>query len=415
MGESMKILLLTAYFPPDTGSASHLFYELGKAFLKRGHEVSAITSVPGYFPRGDVGRYRRKMLVKETYDGIHLIRLSLPKLPRQVPFARAIWQFSLPIILAIPLLFTKKPDVMLVYSPPLPLSLTGWLVSSLRKIPFILNVQDLFPQSVIDLGLLKNPLFIKPAEAMEKFIYRRASLITVHSPSNKNHVVMKGVDPDKVSVIYNWVDTEFINPGPKENSLKDHYGLNNKFVVSFAGILGYSQDVDVILRSAKRLETFDDIQFLIVGDGVYKPRILKRAKEMDLKNVIFSPMQPRQTYPQVLHASDVSLSTLYSFIRTPVVPSKILSIMASGKPVIASMDLSGDAPKIINDAKCGFALAPEDPEGLSETILKLYNDPNLCEECGRNGREYVEQHFSLGKAVEEYEKLFSKLVHSARC
>lgn len=411
----MKIILLTAYFPPDTGSASHLFYELGKAFLKKGHEVFAITSVPGYFPRGDLGKYRRKVLVRETYDGIQLIRLSLPKLPRQIPFARAIWQFSLPVILAIPLLFIEKPDVMLVYSPPLPLSLTGWLVSYLRGIPFILNVQDLFPQSVIDLGLLKNPVFIKLAEGMENFVYRRASLITVHSLGNKDHVVMKGVDPHKVSIIHNWVDTEFIKPGPKDNSLRDQYDLNNKFVVSFAGILGYSQDVDVILQSAKRLESFKDIQFLIVGDGVYKPRILQRAKEMDLKNVIFSPMQPRQTYPQVLHASDISLSTLYSFIRTPVVPSKILSIMASGNPVIASMDLSGDAPKIINDAKCGFALPPEDPRSLSQAILKLYKNPGLCEEYGRNGRKYVEQNFSLSKALEEYEKLFAGLVNSVGC
>jgi glycosyltransferase involved in cell wall biosynthesis len=405
----MRILLLTAYFPPDTGSASHLFYELGKAFLRKGHEVFAITSVPGYFPRGDLRKYRKKILVKEIYDGIHLIRLSLPKLPRQIPFARAIWQFSLPIILAVPLFFIKKPDVTLVYSPPLPLSLTGWLVSFLRGIPFVLNVQDLFPQSVIDLGLLRNPVFIGLAEAMEKFIYRRASLITVHSSSNKNHVITKGVDPDKISVIHNWVDIDFIKPGPKENYFRDQYDLNGKFVVSFAGILGYSQDIDVILQSAKQLESFKNIQFLIVGDGVYKPRILRRAKEMNVINMTFLPMEPRENYPQVLYASDISLSTLYSFVRTPVVPSKILSIMASGIPVIATMDLSGDASKIINDAKCGFALPPEDPRLLSEAILKLYDNRDLCEEYGKNGREYVEQHFSLKGAVENYEKVFMRL------
>ena len=405
----MRILLLTAYFPPDIGSASHLFYELGKALIKRGHEVIAITSVPSYFAKGDLKKYQRKMWVTECFNQIHVIRITVPNLPRHIPLARAIWQFSIAAIFAIPLLFIKKTKAMLVYSPPLTLGLTSWMISAIRGIPFILNVQDLFPQSVIDLDILKNKFLNKIFEAMEKFIYKRASFITVHSSGNKEHMIMKGVDTEKILVVHNWADTEFLKPGSKENSFSKQYNLNSKFVVSFAGVLGYSQDIDIIIESAKQLESYKDIKFLIVGDGIQKPRILQKSKELNVKNVIFLPMQPRVTYPQILHASDVSLSSLNSSVKTPVVPSKILSIMAAGKPVIALMDLSGDAPKIINNAKCGFALSSEDPGLLAESILKLYKNPELCERYGKNGRDYVEKHFSLNIATESYEKIFKEI------
>lgn len=406
----MRILLLTAYFPPDTGSASHLYYELGKEFQKRGHEVVVVTNKPSYFPQGDMERYKKKIWFRELYDGISVIRIDVPKLPRHIPLARAIWQFLLACAFLMPILLIKKPNVILVYSPPITLGFIGWIAKIFRDIPFILNVQDLFPQSVIDMGLLKNRFFILLAESMEKFIYKRASYITVHSFGNREHVIKKGVKQERVLVIHNWVDTEFIKPGKKENLFSDKFNLNNKFIVSFAGVLGYSQDINVILESAKKCEAYKDIQFLIVGDGVQKSQILEKAKKLGSSNVVFLPMQPREIYPQILNASDVGLATLHSFVKTPVVPSKILSIMAAGIPVIASMDLQGDAPKIIEEAKCGYALPPENSDALTESILKLYHNPTLCKEMGENGRRYAEENFSVCAAANKYEDIFKKLM-----
>lgn len=407
---AMKILLLSAYFPPDTGSASHLFYELGSELVKRGHEVKVVTSFPSYHPTGDLSKYRGKIFMKEDKEGIEVLRIKVPQFPRHIPFARALWQFSLAFLFIFPSLRIKEIDVILVYSPPLTLGITAWILSRLKNAKFILNVQDLFPQSVIDLGILKNKLLIKFFEAMEKFVYKKADFITVHSEGNKEHVVKKGKEPDRVFVIPNWVDIEFLKPNDKNNEFSKKYNLDGKFIVSFAGVLGYSQDIDIILEAAKKLEEYEDIIFIIVGDGVEKPRLVKKAEDMKLKNVRFLPMQPRHIYPQVIQSSDISLATLHSFVKTPVVPSKILSIMAIGKPVIAAMDLNGDAPKLIEEAKCGFAIPPEDSDLLAEKILELYKNKKLRETLGRNGRRYAEKNLALGVCVNKYEGLFGRKV-----
>lgn len=403
-----KILLISAYFPPDTGSASHLFYELGCELIKRGYKVNVITSFPSYYPTGDLRKYKGKIFMKEEMEGMEILRIKVPQFPRHIPFARALWQFSLTFLFIFPGLKINNIDIILVYSPPLTLGITAWILSRLKNAKFILNVQDLFPQSIIDLGILRNKLLIKFFETMEKFVYKRADFVTVHSEGNKEHVIKKGKDHSRVFVIPNWIDIEFLKPGSKSNEFSKKYNLDGKFIVSFAGILGYSQDIDIILEAAKKLEEYEDVIFIIVGDGVEKTRLVKKAEVMKLKNVRFLSMQPRDIYPQVIQSSDISLATLHSFVKTPVVPSKILSIMAIGKPVIAAMDLNGDAPKLINEAKCGFAIPPEDSELLAKEILELYNDEKLKEVLGKNGRKYAEDNLCLGVCVNKYEKLFKQ-------
>jgi len=246
-------------------------------------------------------------------------------------------------------------------------------------------------------------------ERMESFVYEKADYITVHSSGNKKHIVSKGINPDKVKIIPNWVDTEFIKPTNRINGFRIQHSLGKKFIVSFAGTMGYSQDLDIILESANILEEYKDILFLLVGDGLEKARLEKKAEELNLKNVKFLPLQPRGRYPDVLNASDVSLVTLKKKVKTPVVPSKLLSIMSSGRPVLGSMNLDGDAPRLIIDANCGICVEAEDTEGLSQAILKLYQDSNLRENLKKNGRDYVEKNLSRKFCMRKYENLFIKV------
>jgi len=411
----MKILLLTAYFPPDTGSAAHLFYELGRAFVERGHGVTVLTGMPGYHALGPLEKYKGKKRIKEDMEGMEVVRVAMPQLPRHLMVGRALWQFGGAWALFLAGLGLPKADAAIVYSPPLPLGLTAWGLKKLQGLPFILNVQDLFPQSIIDLGLLRNRWLIRFFEEMERFVYRHANIITVHSEGNREHVMRKldKGQAEKVKVIPNWVDVHFIQPGPRMNWFREAHGLGDAFVVSFAGVLGYSQDLDVVLDAARILEDggwSSEILFLIVGDGVERPRLEAKARQMGLNNVRFLPMQPREKYPAVLHASDVGLATLYAEVRTPVVPSKILSIMAAGRPVVAAMNLDGDGPRLIAEARCGLCVPPEDPRALAEAILQLYHDASLREELGRNGRRYVEKYLSLEACVERYEQLLRQVI-----
>jgi len=418
----MKILLLSAYFPPDTGSAAHLFYELGTALVHQGHRVTVITSIPRYHALGSLDRYKGRKWLREKVNGMDVVRVVTPQLPRHLMVGRALWQFGGALAFLAAGLCVSCHDVTIVYSPPLPLGLTAWGLKCLRGVPFVLNVQDLFPQSIVDLGLLKNRWLIRVFEAMERFLYARADAITVHSEGNRQHVVRKmgSRNGEKVKVIPNWVDTDFIRPGERLNSFREELGLGDAFVVSFAGVLGYSQDLDVVLEAARILKDANskpefsnpnpEILFLIIGDGVEKPRLEAKARQMGLDNVRFLPMQPRDRYPAVLHASDVGLVTLHAEVRTPVVPSKILSIMAAGRPVVAAMNLNGDGPRLIAEARCGLCVPPEDPQAMAEAVLKLYHDASLRKELSLNGRRYAEEHLSLNRSVAQYVALLHQVV-----
>lgn len=407
----MHILLVTTYFPPDTGSAAHLFYELGRGLVKHGHNVTVVTSFPSYHAQGDLSRYQRRLWLNETLgEGINVARVAVPQLFRDTPVGRGLWQFSCAASFALRGLSISRPDVLLLYLPPLPLGLTAWGLRLFWRVPFVLNVQDLFPQSAIDLGVLNNRFLIWFFERLERFLYRRANHITVHSSGNREHVVSRGAEPRRITVMHNWVDTDFIQLGERHNSVSRKYGLDDKFVVSFAGVIGYSQDLDIILEAANLLRDHPEIHFLIVGDGTEKARLEGKAQRMELPNVQFLPMQPRHRYLAVLHASDVSLATLRTEVTTPVVPSKILSIMAAGRPVVASMRLEGDAPRLIEEAQCGYALPPGNPQALAETVWTLYRDAALRERLGQNGRRYAEQHLSVQASAERYVHLFKHLV-----
>jgi glycosyltransferase involved in cell wall biosynthesis len=405
----MHILLLTAYFPPDVGSAAHLFYELGQAFVARGHQVSIVTGFPGYHAQGDLAHYHRRRWLREMMAGLEVYRIMVPQIARNTPVGRGLWQFGCAASFALAGFKVPRADIALVYSPPLPLGLSALALRLLRGTPFVFNVQDLFPQSAIDLGVLHQKPLIRFFETLEGLIYRHADAITVHSSGNRTHVLTCGGRRATTVVMHNSVDTNHVQPGPKENSLCQELSLNGHFVASFAGVMGYSQDLDVILAAAHMLRCHKKIHFLLVGDGVEKERLMHKSQDMGLSNVTWLPMQPRERYPSILQASDVGFATLRAEVKTPVVPSKILSIMAAGRPVVAAMDLQGDAPKLIKEATAGFCVEPEHPQALADTLLQLYGDPALCQQLGANGRRYAARYLSQTAIAERYLDLFTKI------
>lgn len=417
--EKLRVLLISNYFPPEIGSAAHLYYTLAKHLVKRGHEVTVLTGVPRYNVDTKVyddylNRMGQAKYLLEELDGIRVIRTKLPLVERKKLFRRGIEHFEIPYRMwnVYKRVDEPKPaDVSLVYSPPLPLFWTAKKIRERSGTPFILNVQDLYPQAPIDLGVLKNKLIIKFFRAVEKEAYKSADLITVHSQNNKEFVerAMGWRDSDKVIVFENWVDDDLVTPGEKHNEFAKKMGLSDKFVVSYAGTLGFSQDVQVVLRAAKRLEHFDDIVFLFVGDGVRKAEVDKTVHELGLKNVRVLPTVPHDEYVEVLRASDVSLATLQKSVLTPVVPSKILSIMSAGIPVIEAVNPNNDSVGLIKKANCGLTVNAGDYEGLSEAILKLYRDKALREQMGKNGRKYIEENLSAKKAAQKYEEIFYAL------
>ena len=405
----MRILLVSPFFPPEVGSAAHLYYELGQALRGRGHEVTVLTGLPRYHVVEPHAGGRSRPFIREKYHGLKVFRVFNLDIPWDRPLLRGVDQMVAAAATLLAGCSLPPFEVAMVYSPPLPLALAALVFCGLRGRPLVLNVQDLFPQSAIDLGVLSNPYLIQAFRQLEAFLYRHATLITAHSAGNRRYILEAGGDPGKVTVISNWVDTDTIRPFPRHNSLRAALGLNDCFLVSFAGIFGYSQDLETVLASADRLRDRPDIAFLLVGDGVEKPGLMALARELNLTNVHFLPMQPKDKYPDVLAASDLCLATLRRDVRTPVVPSKILSIMAAGRPVLASLPPDGDAPRLIAEAGCGLCVPPGDADAMAGAIRQLADRPDWCVRLGASGRLYAQRHLSLSRGAEILEGYFQQI------
>ncbi|MGA3243701.1 MAG: glycosyltransferase family 4 protein [Bacteroidota bacterium] len=413
----MNLILVSAYFPPEVGSASHLYYELGTELVKRGHHVAILTGYPAYNidQKALPVEYRSGWWMKERVNGMEVIRIRTIGMPRQIPVLRGLGQITLSLVLSFSGLFLTKGafDVVLVYSPPLFLGWTAFILRRLKGMKAVLNVQDLFPQSAIDLGVLRSKFLINWFRRIESNLYRNSDLVVVHSPGNRDHVVSCGGSVSKVMVIPNMIDTKSIKPGERNNEFRRRHGIStDEYIVSFAGVIGLSQDIDTVIDAAKQMEHEQKILFYIVGDGLEKPRLMARAKGMS--NVRFLPMLRKDEYVELLQASDICLATLRKEVRTPVVPSKIMSIMAAGRPLIAGLPLHGDAPKIIEAARCGICIEPENPPALAEAVRRIYQNPGLAQEYREHGRKFVEQHYSLEVCSTLYELAFKNLTEQRR-
>lgn len=406
----MKIVLLSRYFPPEIGTAANLFFELARGLAKKGHDVSVVTGFPWYNLEKVPEKYKGKLFMEETIEGVMVLRVRFPAFgPTKLKLA--IGHIAAPLSSLFGGLKVEKPDILFVYSPPLFMTLSAWVLSFVKRCPFVMGVQDLHPQCYIDQGILKNKAAIAVLRAIERFCYKVSTVITVHSEGNKKYIEGTGILSGKIKVLHNWLDTDEMKPLPRLNEFSKKHGLDDKFIVGYAGTLGMSQGLLSVVEAAGILRNEKNIEFFIVGDGIEKEKMVRRAEDLGIRNIRFLEMQPKDVYPWVVASCDVGLVTLNKSVKTPVVPSKILSMMAAARPVLASMPLEGDAPGIIKESGCGICIEAEEPAKLAEKILMLSKDAQLCEKYARQGRKYVEEHFSLNKVVGDIEKMFADIIN----
>ena len=406
----MKILHLAPGFTPEVGSM-RIHHELAKGLVKAGDEVVVITPYPRAYnlpPNIPLPKYNRNKPSRERLDGIDVIRVPTLFLGKMRGiFSYVIEQVFVPLSLFFWSAAAGKCDVIYSTVPPQGTTFAAILLSKFKRIPFVCTVHDLHPKILVELGLLKNRLLIKILEILEKFLYRNASYLGVNSKGNRKYIIEKGVSPDKVSVLPQWADLDMIHLSTKDNAIRKEIG--KKFILSFAGIMSYPQDLESIIEAAAYFQDKPDIAFLMVGNGPKESIIKKRAKELGLKNVIFWPLQPKEKYFQILAASDVLFVPLTKDVPLEQVPSKLLEIMGSAKPVILNAP-RGDAAKILEQGKGGYQVFPGDIKRLVEIIQELYSDPQKCEQMGMSGRKFIEENYSLEICAPRFRNAFKKLV-----
>jgi colanic acid biosynthesis glycosyl transferase WcaI len=407
----MRVLVFTQYYPPDFGGNAMLMNQLSQDLVGMGHRVEVITSFPHY-PSGVVPvRYRRRLMRVENSNGVKVMRTWLYASPRKTFWRRLLTYASSAASAMAAGLLGRRPDVAVVYTPPLPLAAAAALLSRVKRIPLVVSVQDIFPDVAVNLGVLsEKSLLVKAARIIEKMVYRQATGISVIGESFRQNLERKGVATDKIEMIPNWIDTKFIKPKAKENSFSRRYGLTGKFIVQYAGNHGLTSGVEAVLTCAELARSYEDILFLFIGEGVLKENLQKRALHNGLKNVMFLPFQPYEDLPFVLASADVCLVTLTAKAHATSVPGKLYTIMAASRPSIAAVDSLSDTAKQIRSAKCGLVVAPESPQAMLNAILELKSDKEEAREMGRRGLTCVRKDYSRQSGTQRYESLLRDAV-----
>lgn len=405
----MNITILSINFYPELIGIGVYNTEMCEYLVEQGHKVTMITAFP-YYPQWKIPpEYKKNFLLLEWYKGIEIKR-SYVYVPKTVSAKnRILHELSFIISSFFQLLFSKKPDVLVTISPPLGLGLTSYLISRIKKIPFVFHVQDLQPDAAVNLGMLKKGSLINFLFKIERLVYQKASLVSGISNDMVERIRSKGVDNRKTILFPNWVDINYIKPMARNNGFRDLYNLGDNFLVLYSGNMGVKQGLEVVLDVAKLSEKDKNILYVIGGDGVQRKYLEELLSKMGLNNVRFLPTQSRKTLPSMLSAADISLVIQKKSVTDIVMPSKLLGIMASGKPVIASANKHSVISKTVKNINCGIVVPPENPHALYNAILELKKDGKRRALLGKNGQEYVARHFSKEKVLRSFEQVLLNL------
>ena len=410
----MRIQIVCPHFEPDVAPTGVVISEIVRGLVSMGHEVDVVTSLPWYAAHAVDEAWKGRIIRKETTAWGSITRVyPFPTNKRNI-LARALGYGGFTALASLCSLFKRRrPDVVMAMSPPLTLGLAAWLTSRLRRAPFVFNVQDVFPDVAVEVGAISNQGVIRLLEGLERFVYRRADAVTVLSEDLRSNVESKIVRAETtdraaetVRVIPNFVDTEQIRPQARENSYRSEFGLGTRTVVMYAGNLGFSQPLELMVEAARELAHRDDVVFVINGDGSRRQELESLASGLD--NVVFADFQPVERLAEVLAAGDVHVIALRRGLARASVPSKLYSILAAGRAVLASLDSGTEVATVVSSQRAGIAVAPQDQAAFTAAVLELVDDSDLAA-MGSAGRQFVLQWASAQGVAAAYADLFEEL------
>lgn len=404
----MRILLINQAFvsPDEPGHTRH--FEMAKFLQSRGHELVIVASDLNY-QTGQRTVARTGIFAEQNFDGVRVLRSYIyPALHRSY-FWRVISFFSFMFSSVWTALQVKGVDLVMGTTPPIFQAVSAWFVALIRRKPFLLEVRDLWPEFGVGMGVLKDPLVIALARWLEMFLYARASHILVNSPAYREYMVAKGVPERKVTYIAYGTDVDMFNPQVDGSSIRAELGVQEKFVVLYAGALGQANDIDTILRAAQRLNNEDKIRFVLFGDGKERARLQSEAERMKLSNIIFAGVRPKKDMPRVVAAADVCLAILQDIpmFRTTY-PNKVFDYMAAGRATVLVID--GVSRKLIESSDGGVYVQPGNDEILAEKILELSKDPKRVRGMGLSAREYLVKNLDRRDKLNDTLELLKRLV-----
>jgi colanic acid biosynthesis glycosyl transferase WcaI len=409
----MRILIYAYNYAPEPIGIAPLMTELAEGLVKRGHEVRVVTGMPNYPQRQVYEAYRGKFYCNEVRNGVLIQRSFMWVKPKPNLLDRVMLDASFVASSFFQALRGWRPDVVLLTVPPLPVAVPAAVLGWLYSCPVVLNLQDILPEAAVHVGLLTNPALIRVMEGLEKFAYKTAHTISVIADGFVDNLVGKGVAREKITCIPNWVDTNFIRPLEQENNFRKEFGLEGKFVALYAGNIALTQGLETVVEAATQLRHIPEIVFVIVGEAQAIAQLQEHCNACGATNVKLLPFQPRERLPEMLAAANVGLIVQRHHVVSFNMPSKTQVLLASGRPVIASVPSTGSAAKAIEKSHGGVVVEPENPAALAASLQELYENPIMAEAMGKQGRQFALDRYSFEQALNQYEALFEQVSQNA--
>ncbi|MCU0534854.1 MAG: glycosyltransferase family 4 protein [Hydrococcus sp. Prado102] len=409
----MRILVYSYNYHPEPIGIAPLMTELAEGLAQRGHQVRVLTAMPWYPANEIAPEYRGKLYLTEKKNNVKVQRSYVWIRRDRGLRNRVLFELSFVVLSFFQALMGRRPDVILLTVPGLPVCVPAAILGWIYRTPIVLNLQDILPDAAVHVGLIRSEKMVRVFQWLEKFAYKTAKKISVIADGFTRNLLDKGVPSEKIVEIPNWVNIDFIKPLNKENN---YFRINNqlegKFVVMYSGNIALTQPLEVLIDAAAQLQHIRDIAVVIVGKKEALARLERYCQEKDVTNVILQPFQPREKLPEMLAAADIGMVMQKNNVISFNMPSKIQVLLASGRAIIASVPATGTAARAIETSGGGIVVSPEDPNAIAQAILELYSNPEQIKTLGERGRQYAQKHYSFEFALDSYEQLFFEVKNS---
>lgn len=411
----MKILFFTHYFPPEGNAPASRTYEHCVRWVRAGHDVTVITCVPNVPDGVPYEGYKNTLRSQtEVIDGINVVRVWTYLAANSGFVKRILNYLSYMVSATWEGLFVKRPDVVIATSPQFFCGWVGVLVQFFRHLPFVLEIRDIWPESIAAVGAIRAGFVIRMLQWLEKKMYRSADHIVAVGHGYKDNVASKVGMQDRITVIYNGVDGDQFLPQPVDQEFRQRFGMQNRFLCSYVGTIGLAHGLETVLNTAEMLKDAgrDDIGFLLVGDGARREWLENDAKQRGLSDLVkFAGRLPKSEMPKAISSSDALLVHLRQCdLFSTVIPSKIFETMAMERPII--MGVQGESADIVKQAEAGIEMEPGNSDDLLECLNRLSNDTEFCRSLTANGRRFVLEQFSRDAFANDYLRILNALISS---
>ncbi|MFN8050833.1 MAG: glycosyltransferase family 4 protein [Acidimicrobiales bacterium] len=406
----MNLLVICPHYAPDVAPTGEVMTSIATALAERGHRLDIVTALPWYRHHRIDDGWKHSLVQTETTEWGSITRLHpFPTDKSNIPARALAFGGFTGVATLVSVIRRSRPDAILVMSPPLILGIAGWLAARRWRVPMVFNIQDVFPDVAIEVGAISNPKVIAAAKWLERFLYLRSDAVTVLSSDLADNLAAKieGHRPERIRVIPNFVDTERIQPADRDTAYRRELGLGDRTVVMYAGNIGYSQSVELMVGAARRFAGRDDVAFVINGSGSGLAAAVAEGEGLD--NLTFVGLQPKERLPEVLASGDIHTILLRRGLARSSVPSKMYSILAAGRACLASVDADTEVERSLSAADAGVSVPPEDLDAFCAALEPMLDDEARRREMGANGRRWVESWASPAAVAESYEALFTEL------